>query len=333
MSKLVETIDHLGEQVRHAYDGAKQVPLPASYASVSHVVLVGMGGSELGADIVRTALASKLTIPLEVVSGYRLPATATADALVILSSFSGTTEEVLNAYKEAKKLGRKLFVITSGGTLAAWAERDKTPAYYFDPTGFAPQPRYGTGYMVMGIVGALMAIGKLSVSETEVKSISHRLGQFQATKKRAATIARALVDRMPIIVASEHLEGAAHVVTNSVNESAKHFSARFALPELNHHLMEGLTFPKEQIKAMTFVFVESSLYHPRVKKRYPLTEQVVKKNGAKSLRIAVEGKTPLEQAFALIQLGGYVTAEMARIKKVNPEAIPWVDWFKAQMQK
>ena len=101
---------------------------------------------------------------------------------------------------------------------------------------------------------------------------------------------------------------------------------------MNHHLMEGLTFPKSVVKQMTFVFVESSLYHPRVAKRYPLTKTVVQKNGAKILSIKLTGKTPLAQAFELVQRGALITAMLADRAHVDPKSVPWVDWFKARMK-
>lgn len=331
MTDLVKIIGRMHEQLAEAWKQAQAIRLPASYRAIDRVVVMGMGGSALGAHVVRSTFADQLTVPIEVVNGYRLPGTANSRSLVILSSFSGTTEEVLTAYKAAKQKKLKMFVIAAGGELAKRARRDKVSGYFFNPKDLAPQPRYGTGFMMMGIVGALRSLGFLKLSEAEVKAVVAHLKKNTARAAQGKKIAKMLINRLPIVVSSEQLEGAAHVFANQMNESAKHFAALFTIPELNHHLMEGLTFPKSLIKQMTFVFVESKLYSLRVQKRYGLTETVVKKNGARVVRVALNGKTALEQAFELIQLGGYVTAEMARLVKVDPEKIPWVEWFKKQM--
>ncbi len=321
------------EQVTEAWMQTKAIRLPASYRKINHVVVVAMGGSALGAHVVRSVFADQLTVPIEVVNGYKLPATANKSALVILSSFSGTTEEILTAYAEARKKKLNIFVIAAGGDLAKWAKRDKVPGYFFNPMDFAPQPRYGTGFMTFGIVGALVQLKVLKLSDREVFDLVTYLGKNSARAKTGKQIARKLVNRVPVMVASEHLEGSAHVFANQMNESAKQFAARFPIPELNHHLMEGLAFPKTLIKEMSFIFIESKFYHPRVQKRYPLTQQIVKKNGGQIVRITLNGKTKLEQAFELIQLGAYVTAEISSIMKTDPEQIQWVNWFKAQMKK
>lgn len=320
------------EQIDRAYGEAKAVKLPANYRTVKNVLVMAMGGSALGVDLIRHALADRIKTPIEIVDGYTIPASAGKDTLVILSSFSGTTEEVLSAYKQARARKLKVFVLTSGGDLAKWAKRDNVPAYVFDPADLAPQPRYGTGFMAMGPLAVLVNVGAVKISESEVKAVAVHLKQGIALwQKEARATAKALSGRAVVVISSEHLEGAAHVFANQMNESAKHFAARYPIPEMNHHLMEGLTFPKAAVKMMTFVFVESGLYHPRVVKRYGLTETVVKKNGAKTLRMQIGGSTPLQQAFELVQRGALVTAMMAEMAHVDPTGIPWVDWFKAEM--
>ncbi len=333
MPNLIDTLARLNEQVVRAFAEAKRVKIPASYKSIDRVVVVAMGGSALGVHLIQSALQDRLTVPIEIVNGYNLPATATKSSLVILSSFSGTTEEILSAYKQAKAKGLKMFVLTNGGPLAAMAKKDNVPAYVFDPEDLAPQPRYGTGFMALGPLAVLNAVGAVKVSDKEVVDVAkHLLSGVAAWKREAGTVAKKLFKQGCIFISSQHLEGATHVFANQMNESAKHFAARFAIPEMNHHLMEGLTFPKTLVSGLTFVFFESDLYHPRVSKRYGLTEAVVKKNGAKTLRLKISGKTPLQQAFELVQRGALITAKMAELGHVNAEDIHWVDWFKAQMK-
>ena len=341
MSNLLNTLGRFSEQIEQAWSDTQKLVLPASWRSITNVVVMGMGGSALGAHVVKTALQSRCTLPIEVIGRYTLPATATKKSLVICSSFSGTTEEVLSAYKQARAKKVNVFVLCAGGELARLAAKDRVPAYVFNPGELVPidkngtpHPRYGGGFMVFGVLGILSKLGFAKVSGGEVAALAkHLQKELPRAKRVTPKLAKELLGRASMIVASEHLEGAAHVFANQINESTKHFSTTFLLPELNHHLMEGLQFPKEVIKKITFVFLESGLYHPRVQKRYKLTADVVKKNGAQVVRITPNGKTPLEQAFELIQLGAFVTFEMARLAKVDPEDIPWVIWFKKQLGK
>ena len=332
MTSLEQTLGRLHEQVSRAWNEARQIALPASYKSIDRVVVVAMGGSALGVHLIKSALADRITVPIEIVNDYTLPAFAGPTTLVILSSFSGTTEEVLSAYKAARARKLKIFVLTNGGSLAEAAKKDRVPAYVFDPADLAPQPRYGTGFMAMGPLAVLKSLGVVRISDKEIFDVSEHLKKGIATwRKEARAVAKKLVHRTNVLVASEHLEGAAHIFANQMNESAKHFAARFSIPEMNHHLMEGLTFPKEAVRQMTVLFLESDLYHPRVQKRYGLTQTVVKKNGAKALALRASGRMPLAQAFELVQRGAFITAAMAELSGVDPEQIPWVNWFKRQM--
>ncbi len=334
MSNLIPILSRFHEQITTGFQEAKKITLPSSYQKATHIVVMAMGGSALGAGIIKHAFFNELKVPLEIINGYHLPATANQNSLVILSSFSGTTEEVLLAYKEAKKKNLKMLVVTSGGDLAKWSIRDQTPIYLFDPSLLAPEPRYGTGFMTAGPLAILSKLGFLPISEKEIKAATDHLKKgFAVWESQAKKTAHGLKDRGVVIVSSEHLEGAAHVFANQINESSKHFSARFPIPELSHHLMEGLTFPKEVVKQLTFVFLQSSLYHPRVLRRYGLTETVVKKNKAKTITIDVAGKTFFAEALEVVVRGGLITAYMAEYSKVNPLSIPWVDWFKSEMAK
>lgn len=340
-SNLRSALARLHEQFGAAWVDTQGLSIPTSHKGVDRIILVGMGGSALGAHVVKSVFADELTVPFEIVNGYKLPGSATKSSLVILSSFSGTTEEVLAAYKEAKAKKVKMFVMCAGGPLAALAKKDKVPSYVFEPGGLAPQPRYGVGFSVMGIIGILRQVGAFKVNNGTLSMLVKKLeeggmqwGPDVPTEKNAAKqLAHTLVlGRVPVLVASEHLEGAMHVVTNMFHETAKRFTTSFPLPELNHHHMEGLTFPKEVVEKLSYLFFESKLYHPRVQLRYPLTEEVVEKNGAEVVRIELGGSTKLEQAAEVIQLGGYVTFYMAMLSGVNPEFTPWVKWFKERLK-
>lgn len=78
------------------------------------------------------------------------------------------------------------------------------------------------------------------------------------------------------------MSGPIHVVNNQLNENAKNISFDFQIPELNHHLMEGLKHPESNSKDILFVFAFSKHYSDRVQKRFELTKQVVEKNGIKT---------------------------------------------------
>ena len=118
-----------------------------------------------------------------------------------------------------------------------------------------------------------------------------------------------------------------------MNENAKHLSHRHDLPELNHHLMEGLRFPESNPETTLFWFIDSTLYSARLRQRLKLTQEVVAKNNLSGVVWQATAKTKLAQAFELIQFGAYVNFYLSQLHQVDPAPIPWVDYFKEKLGK
>ncbi len=112
--------------------------LPARWPrTIAQVVFVGMGGSAISGDLVKTMLQAQARVPINVLRTYDLPAYVSSHTLVIASSYSGDTEETLSAYHQARQRQAMLAVITSGGQLGRLAERDRVVCGRA-PTGLPP---------------------------------------------------------------------------------------------------------------------------------------------------------------------------------------------------
>lgn len=323
------SLAHFGDQCEQAWSETRKLQITKK--KITNVVIAGMGGSALGPEIVASVFADRLTVPVTIVRDYALPAFVGPQTLVILSSYSGTTEETLAALKDAVRRKAVVVGITVGGPLAAEFRRLRAPAYVFDPK-FNPgnQPRLGTGYSIFGIAGLLVRAGVLKLSDAEVRAAIAPVRK-NATENVAKKLAATLTNRLPLFFASEHLSGAARTMQNRTHESAKQLAFYQILSEANHHLMEGLTFPRDLIRRVTGVFFTSKLYHARVQKRYPITMDVVKKNNARAVRVAVTGPSKLAEALWLVAFGGYLSFHLAMRNGVNPAPTPWVDYFKKRL--
>ncbi len=334
------SIEALGRQIESVWKEAEQIRLPASYKKVKNIVVLGMGGSGLGSHVIQTLFRNKLTIPLEIVNHYHVPATVGKDTLILSSSYSGTTEEVLKASKEALKKKAKIVALTSGGELAQWAKKNKLPALVFstndNPCG---SPRMGQGYMIFGQLALLSRLGlipKVNVKKV-VDTVSRHLTlnglQALNEKNPAKQFAQQLFGKSIFYVGSEHLVGNAHIGANQLNENAKRFSSYFVIPELNHHLMEGMLFPQSNKNNLAFVLFESGLYDARVQKRYQITKNILDKNSISWLSYVCQEKEPLLQVCELLVLTAYVSFYSAMRQDIDPTAIPFVDFFKEQLKK
>lgn len=326
-ASVFESIKLVPEQFRSTLK--QKIAFPKDFAAAKNIVLCGMGGSALAAHILE-ALNVTL-VPFCFYNGYVPPAHTGGDTLFIASSYSGNTEEVLASVETAKKRGAKIVGLAAGGKLTEWLFKNKHPLIKFDeqfnPSG---QPRDGLGYAL----GALFNIFiKLGLTEMKMNDV---LGALSASKwpdaADVARMAKELHGFSPIIVASGFLEGNAHVLTNQINETCKTFSEWHGLPELNHHLMEGLKRPAGN-KYLKFLFIESDLYSKVITARVKITKNVVQKNKVGYTIYKVGGKTKLEQVFNCLTFGSLVSLVLAADYKESPTAIPFVDYFKSELKK
>ena len=264
-----QSIESLGLQCQQAWEEAQEVKIPKSYRNIDNILINGMGGSGLGGHIIEFLYGGELKVPFKVINSYKLPGFVNQRTLYILSSYSGTTEEVLATLSEARKRRARLLVICAGGVLARQAKKNRIPGYIFTPR-FNPcgQPRMGLGYAIVGLITMLKKCGLFRVTEAEFKGIIktivllHRDFGLKTpiSRNKAKKTAQAVQASIPIIVGAGHLAGNTHVIANQINENSKNFSAYFLISELNHHLMEGLLFPKGNRKNLHFLFIESSQY-------------------------------------------------------------------------
>ena len=340
-SDIAFGVERLSQQLKAAFEGVKSVKIPKAYKQVDHIVVVGMGGSSLGGHVLQSGLFDRLKLSLDLVRGYSLPEWVNSKTLVVLSSFSGNTEEVLYAAKQAKARRAKVLVIASGGKLASLAKRQKYPAYIFKPGDLAKEPRLGIGFSVAGMLGLLEGVGVIRVTKKDKDALVSAMIEVvdscaldvPSKENPAKQVAEALKGRPIFIVGAEHLTGAAHVLVNQINETAKQFAQLHELPELNHHLMEGLTFPKGMFEKFTVLILKSSHYSARVQTRVPITAKVFEKLGAEVIEYEARGKSKFEEAAEVLQFGSFASYYLAMLNKVDPKDIPHVEWFKKELGK
>lgn len=329
----VKTTGLANEQAKAAWEQVKALPIEPIQGGVKSVIFCGMGASIYGALVLKALKAETLPFPIEIVSDYHIPSYVDKDTLVVLTSYSGTTEEVLSCAEEAKKKGAHMLVLTKGGPLAEFAKTNNVPAYIFDgKLNLSSTPRLGNGYTVIGLLGLFNKLGLIEISDEEMTSAFAYLDtELKDIQQEGMETSETFYERIPIIIAAEHLSGNAQILRNQFNETSKAFSALYLVPDLNHHLMEGLQFPKES--KLYFLILNSHLYSPKIKKRMELTVDVIKQNGHEVLNSFPQGKTKIEEFLETLTFGSWLTLYLGLRYDQNPAINPWVDWFKAELAK
>lgn len=318
-------------QLEAGWREAGRVRWPASWRKVSTVLVCGMGGSALGADLVRQALATQLRRPLEVLNGYDLPGWVGRQTLMVCSSYSGNTAETLSCARAALARGVPLAVLAGGGRLASLARQRRVPCHVYQAAPLNPsrQPRLGLALQVGSLLRLLRASGTLVVSEAEVEASAAVL---RRSLKVAGSLRRALAGQAVAVIGVGPLAGAAHVVANELNENAKLFAAPFALPEADHHLLEGLT-PKVLGRKVqpAVLLLEPHQVARSIRGQLAATRAVLRRQGVRTVRWQAPTTGPagaLGEALRTAQWGAWLSVDLAAAARLDPLPIPWVDLLK-----
>lgn len=340
-TNLYQSIIDLARQCQHAFEQTNQLKV-APHQPIKNLIMSGMGGSILAARVIESLYGQELTVPLIKVDDYHLPAWADQNSLVICSSYSGMTEETVTTLKEAIVKKCPVLVICSGGELEALALTHHLPLYKIDPVyNSCHQPRMAIGYSLIGQLVMVAKAGLLKFGNRDLQLIQTAMAPVVKANRRgipahtnpAKKLALAFHSQQVIMVAAEHLTGAFHVVKNQMNENAKQLSHRHDLPELNHHLLEGLRFPESNQKDVVFWLVNSELYSEKLQTRTRLTIDVVRKNKITAFEFTPSSETKLAQVLELIQFGSFVNYYLTVLNGLNPAPTPWVNYFKLTNHK
>ncbi len=337
---ILSSIEHLPEQIRQAWDEIKNLEIPKEYANATNIIVSGMGGSALGARMIKHMHFKSMRVPFNTVNGYFLPNYVDKNSLVILSSYSGNTEETISCCYDAIKKRAMIIGICTGGKLEEILTREKIPVYKFNPENNpSNQPRMGLGYSIASILGILAKLRFINTNEEDMVRYIETAEKFvrdfgvriHTDKNIAKKIAEKFSSKAVVLMSSEHLIGVTHAFKNQLNENAKTFSTRFTISESNHHLMEGLKYPSRAKDVLHFLFIESKNYYERVIKRYAITEDIVKQNGYGLDIYKTQSPDKNDEIFEILVIGSYISFYIAMLHGINPAPIPWVDYFKEKM--
>jgi glucose/mannose-6-phosphate isomerase len=295
-------------------------------AEAAGVMVCGMGGSAIGADLAAAALGDRLTRPLFAVRGYGLPSWATPEWTVLCSSYSGNTEETLACFAAAEALGARRIVVSTGGQLVDGARQAGVPVVGL-PGIF--QPRAAVAYMFTAVAEIAALAGAAPRVHTEIDAAAAFLErETEALQARAAEIAAQLEGAYPVVYGADLTMPVARRWKCQVNENAKLPSFFSELPEADHNELCGWATPEAQLGA---VFLEDSDQHPRVRRRFELTADAVAGKGAATVRVETAGETRVARLLWATMLGDLISLELAKARGVDPLPVEAIERFKQAM--
>lgn len=330
MKKLIEGFTRqLGDALRigQAADLARQG------SDIRNVLISGMGGSGIGANLVESLTFGRIPIPITVSKGYNIPQFVSPHTLFIACSYSGNTEETLSAIQKAMLKRSHIICITSGGKMLELA-KEYNFLYIKLPDGYS-SPRAMIGYQVVSLLSVLYhtnLIGAAFIKETE-NAMEYLDRGEKAIQAEAEIIAKKLKGKLPFIYCDGRLHAMASRFQQQLNENSKHICHVNTFPEMNHNEIVGWQYPEEILRQTQVIYLYSDHDHDRVEKRMEICRELFEKKSNPIIDIVAQGASLLEQYYYLIHLTDWISYFLARENNVDPDPVTAIDYLKAELAK
>jgi len=303
---------------------------------IASVLVAGMGGSALASLLVKSWLKSEMTVPMDVIRSYDIPAYVNSNTLVIVSSYSGNTEESLNCLHQAKEKGAQLAIISSGGRLINLANESRI-TYALLPSGL--QPRMAVIDNLCVLVALLANFGIVSAEKhTEISDKSDWLrvessrwnGEIPTEQNYAKQLALQAVGKTAIFYGGTLTAPVAYKWKISWNENAKNVAFWNEFPEFNHNEFIGWTsHPVE--KPFAVFDIISNFENPRILKRFEISDRLLSGMRPKSTVINLAGESLIDQLLWGSVLADYVSIYLAILNNVNPMPVELIEKLKQEL--
>ena len=334
---MLSQIDGLPDQLLTAWQIGLDSSLP-SWSGISNVLIAGMGGSAIGADLLAAYASPIGSVPIFVHRDYDLPAWVKgSQTLVIASSHSGDTEETLSALETALKRKCRCLVISTGGKIAQSAKSSGITVWRFEHEG---QPRAAVGYSFALLLAVLFRLNLIPNPSRELigtvaalrEEQTQLLADISIADNPAKRIAGQLVGRWVTVMGSGLLAPVARRWKGQISEIAKAWAQFEFLPEANHNTLAGIQNPEDLLSRITVLFLRAPSDHPRNRLRSDLTRKTFMLEGLGTDFIDAQGETPMAHLWTCLHFGDYMAYYLAMAYEVNPTLVTVIENFKAEMR-
>ncbi len=340
-SNMYNRIFDFPEQMSDAIRVGQQWQVdPQEFSGIRNIVVVGMGGSAIAGDIVRSLLSSRLLIPFVICRHYVLPEFVDDETLVIASSYSGNTEETLAALNDALNRKAMIAAMSTGGLLKDVADINAIPLAQL-PVGF--QPRAALGYSLTPLLLFLEKIGLISNASKEITAIVPRLQMYRekyiednpTNQNPAKNIAQKIHGRIPIIYSGPTLTDAVGLRwKGQICENAKSLAFANQFAEFNHNELVGWSDAvREHAERLIVVMLRDADDHPQIRKRMNIVKELIQRQTVEVIEVHSRGELELERVLSLVQFGDFVSYYLAILSEVDPTPVDVIETLKNALKR
>lgn len=318
------------EQLNEALEIGKNAKITPSKHPIKNVFLSGLGGSGIGGNFVAEFLKDELKIPYIVNKGYDIPAFVGPETLAIASSYSGNTEETLNAVDQILASDAKVVCVASGGKLIEIA-KEKGLDYIQLPNNW-PSPRACLGF---SFVQQLFILHKLGlISDKSIQSVASSVlllnAEIDDIQSKAKMIASMLYGKMPVIYITDRMESVAVRFRQQINENAKMLCWHHVIPEMNHNELVGWRNKNDDLAV---IFFRNKDDHPRNQMRIDINKEIIGNYTSSLIEVYSKGNDLIERSIYFVHLVDWITVYLAEIRKVDSVEVKVIDYLKSELSK
>ncbi|MEJ2536061.1 MAG: bifunctional phosphoglucose/phosphomannose isomerase [Calditrichia bacterium] len=338
-SQFYRFICDLPEQIAKAPTFLEDLPLQINPKDYDKIIINGMGGSAIAGDLLSAYLQTELKIPFLINRNYGLPSFVDKKTLVLSCSYSGDTEETIQATEFTLSKKATVIGIASGGKLKKLLKRRKKP-FITIPEGYPP--RQALGFLFFSMLYFLQHNGFVKPKLDEIRETIRVLENIREKNNPKITqahnltnhIAQKLYNKIPVLyTASDFLLPVLTRWRNQFNENSKVLAFSNNFPELNHNEIMGWEAPRDLIKNFNILLLRDKSENSRNQKRLMITREILQHKKIPIFEIFSEGKSELARMFSLIYIGDWISYYLALLYEKDPLVIGSIQKLKEALSK
>jgi glucose/mannose-6-phosphate isomerase len=322
------------------YDKAAKLAdkIQVNFPKPDNIIVAGMGGSGIGGELLKDWARNKTTVPIEVNREYQLPAYAGKRTLVLITSYSGDTEESLGAFLDALKRKCMIYCISSGGALLENAERLNVP--YLRVPGGMP-PRAALPYLFIPLLLGMEKMGLVSGASEELSEaliLLEKISQDNSPEKPAKenfskTLALNIGLTAPVVYGFGFYRSVAERFKTQFNENSKVPAKWEVFSELNHNEIVGWERAGELSKCFSAIFIRDKEESTEIRSRIEITKELVDKAGVGMFEVPTQGKSPMAKMLSTICIGDFTSIYLALLHGVDPTPVKTINYLKDTLKE
>ena len=336
-----EAPKHYAEAARIARSFLKEpqvVSLALNHVPLNSIIVAGMGGSAISGELLKDWARNNITVPIEVNREYCLPAYAGRNTLVLVTSYSGETEESLGAFLDATKRGCMIMCISSGGALQDFSEKLGIP-HLRVPAGMAPRATLPYLFMPLPILLEKLDLvsgvaSEISVAITALKIVSSANSPDKPLNDNfSKSLASDICGTVPVVYGFGVYRGVAQRFKQQFNENSKLPAKWEVFSELNHNEIVGWEQHGELAKSFSALFIRDKAEQAEVRSRIEATKALMQPAVSNMFEVWVQGETALAKMLSTVCIGDFTSVYLAILRKIDPTPVKTIDLLKQQMKQ